>query len=529
MAKEGKTAKKKVKQTRTKPKSNPKSIQLRAKYTGEDLYNILYLHSRYATFNLNARSYLNQFKNRNSNELLSVMAKNSKRQLDNFAVGLGLDSGEELCKLLKDYSSEEGIKATIKSFYDDGAVAIQDILKRGTAEKLLTQIYNAIQSNDTRAALASREKKLTSFSQDTQRKIFYAWLDSLGDLTNNQRAALKIFFAGNQKQGFKNFINLISALRRGRKSFKHVDLASFIDQEGVSSVLKGIANEYAVPKVVDEIRESSINAVISSLESQVVGAKKSAGVNKTQKVDVEIYAPSSSQLQKSIGISAKNISVPKGKNLVQFKLEETSDLNWIVNRFKANARIAKVPLDEQYFNFLEYLIINTTYLNKKGQVVLSIDGKEKTFQAKPVAQDTMRDYYNFINLAFSQFAAIFIGAELTEPGKDEALQNGIIMDYSRGIVMPVWKVLLAIQETLKSPAKQSLISQSFEMGALSDSPVKVRNKKLNVLTKKDQDGYPEKLRRIGTSYGQQAKAKIKTKVYFKGEQEVLNIIKRMSF
>ena len=61
-------------------------------------------------------------------------------------------------------------------------------------------------------------------------------------------------------------------------------------------------------------------------------------------------------------MSSKTIPVIKEKYF-SFKLEETNSLDWIIDRFKV---LSKGLLNKNYFDFLQYLIINTTYLNKVG-------------------------------------------------------------------------------------------------------------------------------------------------------------------
>ena len=470
----------------------------RITYRNGNLYKDNYLHSSYFTFRANSQISFKSFQNLSTKKILNKQIKTAKSNFQSLCASLG--KGEkELLALLRQKSSSSSIDKLINDYYNNGEKILNEFLASSTREELESMLVESINASSTQQKVKTGEIQISSLSEKQKKELRKNFIKN-SKLTSTQQTALSIFLAGNESQGFLNFCNLLIALDTGAKQLRGVPLSDVMNN-GLESVLKGIVNEKGAQLRIEELSEQNL---INQVTAVVKGGKKNNRL-KTQKADIVIYSSLGNEVLGAM--SSKTIPVIKGKYF-SFKLEETNSLDWIIDRFKV---LSKGLLNKNYFDFLQYLIVNTTYLNKVGGY--SRDGIQK------VNQSMMQDYIDFINSSFAAYAGVFAGSESFN---GEEAKNGIIIDTANGIAIPIYKVLEEIQSKLLN---ENFVKITFEMKRLDKNAKVIRQEKLTA-AKGYKSGYPKKMIQIGSQYGNLAKSNISAKIRLNGLYSLIEKLNR---
>ena len=216
-----------------------------------------------------------------------------------------------------------------------------------------------------------------------------------------------------------------------------------------------------------------------------------------------------------LGVSVKNITLidQYNKNFQEkidlFKVQDLtlSNLNNMINLSSVDDII---PSISQITEEIYYLIINEQYFASIG----SRNKKTGTYSK----QKKDEKISNFLDSYFLSLAAVWFGDALTESLEKDTniylMNNGLVYDPNRKIIVPVYKMLEAIQKQISNFSNNmNSIKVNYYFNTSID-PDEFYKEKIEAAPKKGSKmkSYPDSLMNVGIKKGNQVKSNMKVSI-----------------
>lgn len=272
-------------------------------------------------------------------------------------------------------------------------------------------------------------------------------------------------------------------------------------KSGIYNNVKGLFSEIVAEESLKQIE----NVLISKTGTKSIS-------NITAKADITIELPNSDDI---LGVSVKNIMLidQYNKNFQEkidlFKVQDLtlSNLNNMINLSSVDDII---PSISQITEEIYYLIINEQYFASIG----SRNKKTGTYSK----QKKDEKISNFLDSYFLSLAAVWFGDALTESLEKDTniylMNNGLVYDPNRKIIVPVYKMLEAIQKQISNFSNNmNSIKVNYYFNTSID-PDEFYKEKIEAAPKKGSKmkSYPDSLMNVGIKKGNQVKSNMKVSI-----------------
>lgn len=272
-------------------------------------------------------------------------------------------------------------------------------------------------------------------------------------------------------------------------------------KSGIYNNVKGLFSEI--------VAEGALNQIENIL---VKGTGTSNVNNITAKADITIELPNADDI---LGVSVKNMVLidEYSKNFKEatdlFKVQDLT-LGNLDSMINMSPTAKAIPSIAEITEKVYYLIINEQFFATYG----SRDKETKTY----IKQEKTKKISDFLDSYFLALAGVWFGdgvANTMEEGTNTYLMNnGLVYDPNREIIIPVYKMLELIQEQITNYSGKMSSGKINYYFNTTINPDEFYREKIESAPTKGQksQSYPQPLMDVGIAKGKQVKNNMKVSV-----------------
>lgn len=463
------------------------------------------------------------------NQILNSFMRKKKIDFENFCnvydVNFDKDFSKELAKIL--VSGNESADKLLKDKVNSVLNNLDEALFKEVEEKFNFFIENfdptnVIYSENQKKKLTTQKNiylnKRETISKTGFEVLRNAFLKDLQSEDKELWESLRLILDSISKSGGSTDI-LAAAVGLTKLSKKDIDtkldfnnlkeqIGSNLGLEDSSTKKSGIYNN-----VKGLFSEIVAEGALKQIENVLVKGSGTSRVNGlTAKADITIELPNSNDI---LGVSVKNMTLidEYSKNFQEkidlFKVQDLT-LGNLDSMIKMSPTASMISSISEITEKVYYLIINEQFFSSVG----SRDKKTGTYSK----QEKNRKISNFLDSYFLALAGVWFGDgainSIEEGTNTYLMNNGLVYDPSRGIIIPVYKMLEAIQQQITnygSIMNSGKINYYFNTSIIPDE---FYREKINAAPTRGQKShsYPQPLMDVGIAKGKQVKADMKVSI-----------------
>lgn len=458
------------------------------------------------------------------NQILDRFIKKKKKDFDKFCKTYNINFNRSFSKDLTSIllSGNESADSLFKSKVDEALTNLNSSFFQDISEKF-EQFVSNFEPGDISTSIKQKksiekQKEIYLTKKDAISKTGFELLRTafLKDLKKSDPEAwkyLRIILDAISKKGGSTEI-LAAAIGLTKLSKKQIntqtDFANLKDviyqnlgfsteggstrKSGIYNNLKGMFSEVIAEETLSRIENISVKGT---------GSTRSG--NFTAKADITIELPNGEDI---MGVSVKNMLLIDSYSKT---FEEKTSLFKVQDLTLGNlsgmigiSKLAKtIPSISKVTKQIYYLIINEQFFNTVGSRDKTTKTYSKIGKTKKIS--------DFLDSYFLALAGIWFGDgivnSINQESNNQLMNNGLVYDPSRGIIIPVYKMLEAIQQQISNYGDKMKTGRVDYYFRTNINPEQFYINKISKAPKSKQkkQSYPPALMKVGTGMGNKVK------------------------